>query len=228
MIQYQLIYSARRKTLGLQVKQGQVIVRAPTFLSEHQIEQFIQSKSAWLKAKVRQTATPSAPTFNFENQQTLLICGKERAFYWRQSSVEQVKIEDDNLTISLAKPNSDAEKRRQQCRDMLNAWCQDYVLSNLEPLLSEKASTLGVNYNDIKVRRYKSRWGSCNSRGNLTFNSLLAMVPRSVFEYVVVHELSHLRYLDHSSKFWSLVESIKPNYQQDKAWLKQHQQTLSF
>lgn len=83
------------------------------------------------------------------------------------------------------------------------------------------APLLGVTYKHITIRTQRTRWGSCSSQGNLNFNRLLALVPREVLDYVVVHELCHLREMNHSPKFWALVESILPDYRLRKKWLKE-------
>ena len=78
----------------------------------------------------------------------------------------------------------------------------------------------------IKIRRYSSRWGSCNSRGELSFNTLLMMLPIEVINYVVVHELCHLQHLNHSKEFWQLVAQYIPHYNQATQWVKTNQSTL--
>lgn len=88
------------------------------------------------------------------------------------------------------------------------------------------APLLGVTYNRITIRTQHTRWGSCSGQGNLNFNRLLALVPREVLDYVVVHELCHLREMNHSPKFWALVESILPDYKAHKKWLKENGSSL--
>ena len=81
---------------------------------------------------------------------------------------------------------------------------------------------IGVRYNHIAVRVQRSRWGSCSGKGNLNFNCLLALVPQEVLDYVVVHELCHLKEMNHSDRFWAEVERILPDYRQRKTWLKEN------
>ena len=84
------------------------------------------------------------------------------------------------------------------------------------------ASILGVTYEKITVRTQRSRWGSCSSRGNLSFNALLMLAPPEVADYVVVHELCHRKEMNHSARFWNLVEQVLPDYRLQKQWLRQH------
>lgn len=77
-------------------------------------------------------------------------------------------------------------------------------------------------YNKITIKNLLSRWGSCSTKGNLNFNCLLMLTPDYVIDYVVVHELCHLREMNHSEKFWAEVEKIMPDYQRAELWLKQN------
>lgn len=77
-------------------------------------------------------------------------------------------------------------------------------------------------YNKITIKNLVSRWGSCSTKGNLNFNCLIMLTPDYVIDYIVVHELCHLREMNHSEKFWAEVEKIMPDYQRAELWLKQN------
>jgi len=77
-----------------------------------------------------------------------------------------------------------------------------------------------VTYGRITIRNQKTRWGSCSSKGNLNFNCLLMLAPPEVLDYVVVHELCHRMEMNHSKRFWSLVETVLPDYREQEKWLK--------
>ena len=80
----------------------------------------------------------------------------------------------------------------------------------------------GGTYTSVTVRDQKTRWGSCSSKKNLNFNYRLAYMPQEILDYVVVHELAHLRHMDHSREFWACVERYLPDYRERRAWLKEH------
>jgi len=84
------------------------------------------------------------------------------------------------------------------------------------------ARLMGVTYGRIAIRKQKTKWGSCSQDGNLNFNCLLMMAPPEVLDYVVVHELCHRLEMNHSARFWALVERVLPNYRISKKWLKEH------
>ena len=98
------------------------------------------------------------------------------------------------------------------------------MAEELRAVLNEKlpyyASLLGVSYGNVTIRCQKSKWGSCTSKGNLNFNCLLMLAPEEVLDYVIVHELCHRRHMDHSPRFWALVESVMPDHASRRKWLK--------
>ena len=98
----------------------------------------------------------------------------------------------------------------------------DQALEVLPPRVRYWADRLGVRYGRITVRNQRTRWGSCSSRGNLNFNCLLMLCPEEVADYVIVHELCHRKEMNHSPRFWALVESQLPDWQERRAWLKRN------
>lgn len=83
------------------------------------------------------------------------------------------------------------------------------------------AAKMGVTYSKITIREQKTRWGSCSSKGNLNFNWKLVRMPMEILDYVVVHELAHRKEMNHSAKFWKVVEEILPDYKERRKYLKE-------
>lgn len=84
------------------------------------------------------------------------------------------------------------------------------------------ARAMGLTVGRITIRRQRTRWGSCSSKGNLNFNCLLMLCPPDIRDYVVVHELCHLRELNHSPAFWAQVQAVLPDYARHRRWLRDH------
>ena len=97
----------------------------------------------------------------------------------------------------------------------------DKALKTIPQRVAYFAARLGVTYGRITIRNQVSRWGSCTSQGNLNFNCLLMLVPSEVLDYVVVHELCHIKQMNHSKVFWAEVSSVLPDYAARKKWLRQ-------
>jgi predicted metal-dependent hydrolase len=93
-------------------------------------------------------------------------------------------------------------------------------------IAAAEARRLGVAFRRIRIADQKSRWGSCSSQGTLSFNWRLALAPADVLDYVVVHEVCHLREAHHGPAFWTLLERLRPGYREPKSWLREHGDAL--
>lgn len=96
----------------------------------------------------------------------------------------------------------------------------DKALQYIPKRVALYAPRIGVTYGGITIRNQRTRWGSCSSKGNLNFNCMLMLAPEAVIDYVVIHELCHRKEMNHSEKFWALVQRHCPNYTQLRKWLK--------
>ena len=98
----------------------------------------------------------------------------------------------------------------------------DKALRELPPRVAELAAKIGVSYSGITVRNQKTRWGSCSAKGNINLNCLIMLMPEDVRDYVMIHELCHLKEMNHSARFWSEVAAVMPDYKQKEKWLKEN------
>jgi predicted metal-dependent hydrolase len=107
-------------------------------------------------------------------------------------------------------------------RGISEAEARTAVKEIVSMLAEDEASELGVEFDRIEIRDQRSRWGSCSTRGTLSFNWRLVLAPFEVLDYVVVHELCHLREPNHSRRFWKLVEARRPEWREQRDWLHEH------
>ena len=129
---------------------------------------------------------------------------------------EKVDLSDDGEYLLFP------AKRAQEGRAVLLHWYTartEEIVRRLLPMWSKK---LSLRPHSAGVRYAKTRWGSCNARGQLSFNSRIAMLSPEVAEYIVVHELCHLHHQDHNDAFWNEVDKVLPEYRQRKEWLRVH------
>ena len=104
----------------------------------------------------------------------------------------------------------------------LGCWYREQARTDLERAAERESARLGLGYRRLTVRDQRTRWGSCSTRGTLSFNWRLVLAPPAVLAYVVVHELCHVRRPDHSRAFWRLVAEARPTYREERAWLAEH------
>jgi predicted metal-dependent hydrolase len=105
---------------------------------------------------------------------------------------------------------------------LLEWWYRDEARRIINLRVREFAAILGVIYSRLTIRDGRSRWGSCSSLGGLNFSWRLILAPPEILDYVVIHELAHLRELNHSPRFWAIVAAHCPAYRTHQRWLKEH------
>ncbi|MFB3851586.1 MAG: M48 family metallopeptidase [Acidobacteriota bacterium] len=132
----------------------------------------------------------------------------------------KVKLENNSINVIMPKDSDLSVK------EVLSDWLKERALLFFSRRVEYFAGKLGLKFGCICVRDQKTRWGSCSSKGALSFNWRLLFAPPEILDYVVVHEVCHLKYHDHSNRFWHLVSSIFPNYQKSRMWLKENGLTL--
>ena len=130
---------------------------------------------------------------------------------WIYKHIEEIKKKNERY---------EAEKSVKLTHEELTSLAdkaRDIIPSRVEYF----AKQIGVTYGRITIRKQKTRWGSCSSKGNLNFNCLLMLAPSEVLDYVVVHELCHIKEMNHSKAFWTEVEKVIPDYRDTVKWLKE-------
>ena len=110
----------------------------------------------------------------------------------------------------------------EEIRAALENWFRQQAKEHIKERTAVLAAEHGFEYENVKIRGQRTRWGSCSSKGNLNFNWKLMMIPPAAVDYVIIHELCHLRELNHSAHFWALVQELCPNYKYWVRWLKEH------
>src|SRR3954447_5060799 len=111
-------------------------------------------------------------------------------------------------------------------RPAIERWYRRTARAEVVPRLDEAVAALGVGYESIRIGNQRTRWGSCSATGAMSFNWRLLLAPEDVLDYVVWHEACHLPPLDHSPRFWALLERHRPGYRDQKAWLRRNGATL--
>ena len=152
--------------------------------------------------------------------QVIVRCPKRM----REEDVRRfVASKADWIGKHLAKcPARDVQKLTEQELEQLRDRAKELVTARVRYF----APIVGVTYTRITIRAQHTRWGSCNGKGSLNFNCLLALTPPEVLDYVVVHELCHRKEMNHSPRFWQAVEGVLPDYKARREWLKANGNSL--
>jgi len=219
--------SSRARVLHLVVRQesGLEIV-APHGTRRRQIEEALHQKAGWiLKTMQRVVAIPPIKD------------GREFAFMGRTMRLclvtsPAVKTQHPNVatagdTLLLHVRESDQENQ-DVLRAALEGWYRQRAREIIPGRLIIANQAFGFRYGRVAIKEQKSRWGSCSRAGNLNFNWRLLLAPVSVLDYVLTHELAHLKELNHAPAFWRLVARGCPDYKLQRRWLREHGHTLRF
>ncbi len=148
-----------------------------------------------------------APLFVSDGEANRFV--KEKSL-WIEKSMEKIKARNNNEKSLPKLTEEEIHELTNKARAVIPKRVADF------------ADIIGVNYGRITIRAQVTRYGSCSAKGNLNFNCLLMLAPREVLDYVVVHELCHLKEMNHSKKFWDIVGSYCPEYKEHKMWLKEN------
>ncbi len=130
---------------------------------------------------------------------------------------KSVKLNNGRLMVQL--PPS-VQKREQYVHNALVEWYREHALEKLQDKVDRYAKVIRVAPSSVGIKTFKSRWGSCSATGRVEFNWRVIIAPNHIVDYVVVHELAHLRHHNHSPEFWKGVERVVPDYQECREWLK--------
>lgn len=228
-IKYDVIRS-NRKSLGIQVTSDQqIIARSPYSLTDEQVNQVVRKKAGWIldKLEYHQEVKPEPASKEYLSGEKLLYLGRRYRLQVRKSNSQgvQVKLLQGKFHIDVGS-DINGTMRQEVIQNQLEEWYKEHGRVKFQQRVHRYKKQLGVEPQGIRVKAQQRLWGSCSSKGNLNFNWKLIMAPISVVDYVVVHELVHLLYPNHTDDYWSTVKSIIPDYEEKKEWLRIHGKEL--
>lgn len=215
----QLIRSKRR-TIGLEITdQGELIVRAPKRASFGEIESLIREKNGWIIRHQQdiQKKSQAVAAKQFREGEKFLFLGEYYFLTIVANSASPLTF--DNGFYLAAKYLEKAQK-------IFERWYWQQAYEKISVRVEWYALQHQFSYSKIRINNPKRQWGSCSVDGKLSFTWRLIMAPLAVLDYVVVHELVHTRYKNHSQRYWQKVATIMPDYKQHKKWLKEHDHLL--
>lgn len=232
LIQYSLRQSQRAKRISLRfnVARGFQIVY-PLRVNLPSAEEVFRQKQGWvLKMLKRQRALQNGKPFERSYTQ-----GEEFLYLGEALQLDLiVKSEQKKLSIRRIEDRLEVSGAREKISDLcqVRALAQAFYRADakayLPPRVAELALLHGFHYGQIRIKNQKTRWGSCSRKRNLNFNMRLMMAPAAAIDSVILHELCHLRVMNHSAAFWDLLDQLCPDRRKWEKWLKENAQVLVF
>ena len=215
MIVPDYIERSKRKTLSLTVlKDGNIIVKAPISMSDRMINKFIEDKQAWIREKLSIVKENKNKYEDILSLEKFLLFGNR--YKVLKSQVKQIET-NDKFEIVIPTKVDDSKVLR-----TLVLWYKKVAKKFLSERLQFIEEKIKLKSTALRFSDSKGRWGSCNSFGTIHLNWRVVMLPPKIIDYVIVHELCHLKQMNHSKDFWSLVAKFLPEYEKQKKEIKEY------
>lgn len=220
------IERTKRVTLSLQLREdASVLVKAPLQISDGKIQEILEKKANWIVEKREEIKRRQSKRIKreFVTGATLPFLGKEH--YLRVSLAKKSSVDFNDYESNYMERGfyiSTKSLDHDDIQKLLKKWYKKRTLEEVNYRVREYSKIMNVTVSSVSVKSRKREWGSCDSHGNLTFNWKLSMATPEAIDYVVVHELCHRKFMDHSKQFWKEVEKYIPNYKEQKKWLNEN------
>ncbi len=197
------------KNMYIQIKDGKVYVRVPKRMTQKEIEKLIKDKEKWINKHLNVQKEK-----NEDNEKYIELLGEKYEINIINSNRDCIEIKDEKAYIYISK---DSTEKREKLIKNLYKKC---ALTQYTKTTQKMMELTGLAPDSWKIRDIHSAWGSCSSKRNITLSLNLIKKREELIEYVVIHELCHLKHMNHSKEFWSLVEKYVPNYKECRKELK--------
>lgn len=206
-----------RRTVGMRITPQGLLVRAPKRISQEQIEQLLFTKINWIVSKLRFHQENQVAPMQWRDGAKLWLLGNELTLSVRHDKKNRaVECEAGSLHVAMPAPEDEEAVARKVLQ-----WYRKQAMSDFNRRLELLAAKLGVSTPRLFLSNANTRWGSCNSKNEIRLNWKLIQAPPHIINYVTAHELAHLKEMNHSGRFWAVVESIFPEYKKAEKELKQ-------
>ena len=206
----------QRRTVGLKITENGLVIHAPKRISQSHLESIIVLKADWIRKKLETLIENKLPAMQWQHGETLLFMGNTISLAV-EHDIRSKAVEYEPGVLQLAMPNH--LDPTLIARKVIQ-WYKKQALIDFARRLEIFSSKLGVSFTSFNLSNAGSRWGSCNSRKEIRLNWRLLQAPPHIINYVVCHELAHLKEMNHSAKFWATVASIYPDYKLAEKELK--------
>ncbi|SHJ31594.1 hypothetical protein SAMN05444401_2723 [Clostridium amylolyticum] len=208
-----------RKTMSIEVEpSGEVNVSSPLGVTEDIILDKVKSKANWIVQKQYEVQSININKINRE-----VVSGESYLYLGRNYSLEIEYINTKDINVKLFRGKfiiSTYTRNQDKIKLALENWYREKTLLRVNERVNYYKQYFNIRPKDIKVKEQKKRWASCTSNNELLFNWRCSMAPANILDYIVLHEMTHMIYKDHSQEFWDRMAAVMPDYEVRKEWLR--------
>lgn len=231
-ISYQIRRSERAKKTRIVVSANKIEVVAPLKVPEQRINAFVHAQLDWIqralkRIQLRSQSVDSLAPVNYSDGAHVPYRGRLLPLSVHASKARSPKVlllTDNQLEVCV--PDVTAPGNSELIRNALQLWMKQQARLHAQIYIDRHAPRHDLQPRSLRIKTQKSRWGSCGPKNDINLNWLLMLAPPVIMEYVVIHELCHIRHKNHSRDFWDLVSQHMPDYQAHRRWLKQNGASL--
>jgi predicted metal-dependent hydrolase len=225
-ISYRYYCSRRRRTLGISVRPDlSVLVRAPYGTSRDKVRAFLLEHAGWIvRTQQRLGRQGHSEPLNYRSGETHHYAGRHYRLEVNQGQRDSVTCLSDRLVVTVRQEPSEEKTKK-----LLDAWYRaraDILFHERLTVCHRWAASEGIPLPTLMIRKMRTRWGSYSSKGRVTLNLLLALVPIECLDYVILHELCHYKVGRHGPRFWGLLKRLMPDCEERKRTLNTYASTL--
>lgn len=215
------INKAKIKNIYITIENGEVVIKAPWYTTRNQIQEVVESKREWIMKKLEEYNVSPRKAKEYEDGEKFQILGESYYLNIYYKDINNAILNVENEKIELILPLSYAEEdNTEQIKKMIDKMYYMIAEKEVESAMEKTRKMVGLAPEEYKIKKIKYAWGTCSSRKVITINQNLMMYSRKAIEYVILHEICHLKYMNHSKKFWKMVESYMPDYKEAEKELK--------
>jgi len=210
------VVRSQRKTIAIVIERdGRLTVRAPLHMPAQRIQAFVDDHAGWIaKSLARLQASAPPPARRFLDGETFLYLGQ--AYPLSIVPAQRPALAFNGRAFLLARAGLPG------AAGAFEKWYKAQARAYISERVSSLAGKYAFRYQKVRISSARTRWGSCSTRGTLSFTYRLVMAPPEVIDYVVIHELVHTQVHNHSRTFWNKVAALMPDYKPRLAWLKKN------
>ena len=219
--QVEVVRTDRKRSASISLSDDLVKVTVPSTLSDNRIRDLVSKRTPWIKKKLQeQSDRPIPAAREYVSGETVTYLGKNYRLKVLRGNERSIKLRRGYVEATVTKTDIDPKNT---IRSLLEHWYRSLAEKRLGEKTDRLAGVIGVNPASVTVKNYKSRWGSCSTKGDISYNWRIILAPHSIVDYVVVHELCHILEHNHSNKYWKHVERHVPNWRECREWLKHNE-----
>jgi len=224
-IPYNLAENKKIKHIKLVMDIDGLRVVTPPETTLDVVDKVLQDKSNWIFKHYMDFQSMKVEEYSreWESGERVLYKGRKynlRIFTHKEMSTT-VNFNGKRFEVFVNEDAGESE-RKTLLESAFKEWFKDATSKSIKDRLDYFCKITKLNYNTFKIKEQKTRWGSCSKSGNLNFNWKLIMSPQWVIDYVIIHEVCHLRYLNHSKEYWNMVSLYMPEFKKAQEWLKKN------